>query len=168
MNVLRRPRTQHAIGRRISHLILLVLALRLLLPTGLMLDMSTEGKRMGGPLVICSGHGPLVIPSLIGTSTPGFSIDGEVADTSESASALSGEMHTASTGTNPERSGGVTSNEICPFSAAFMKALIAFAVLLFFCHFSTRVVARYRRQSFGFLQQFFRTSHSPRGPPRFA
>jgi hypothetical protein len=47
-------------------------------------------------------------------------------------------------------------------------ALTAIAIILAFCHFAALIVARYRRQTFIFIQRLFRSSHSARAPPLFA
>jgi hypothetical protein len=170
MNLLRRCRTLHATSPWITHLILLVLALRLLFPTGLMLDMSAEGDvaGIGGTLVICSGHGALVIPNLVSGTAQDLSIEGKVIDSFEHTALPRDDGHAALPGSDTNHAGNAASNEICPFSAAFVNALVAFAIVLVFCHFFTLSVAHYWRQRFSFIQRFFRCAHSPRGPPQFA
>ncbi|WP_027780053.1 DUF2946 family protein [Paraburkholderia caledonica] len=166
MTRLRHLQAQHSVGRWISYLVLLALALRLLLPTGLMLDTSTEGDNPG--LVICSGHGPLVLPAAFVDSNADFTPDSQATSTFKRAASLSSGAHSTPASPDPAHTGNTASNEICPFSAAFVLALTAIAIILAFCHFAALIVARYRRQTFIFIQRLFRSSHSARAPPLFA
>jgi hypothetical protein len=166
MNRLRHLLTQLARGRWISYLGLLVLALRLLLPTGLMLDTGTARENSG--LVICSGHGPLVLPAAFADRTAGFTPEPNAISDPYRAATLPGGAHVMPRLPDPGHAGSTASNEVCPFSAAFVFALTALTFILVFCHFAAPAVARYPRQTFVLILRLFRTSHSARAPPLFA
>jgi hypothetical protein len=118
-------------------------------------------------MLICSGHGPLVLPTTPVNGTPIFAPDAQTITVFKRAVLLSGGAHGTLVSPDPAHSGNTASNELCPFSAAFVNALTAIAVILVFCNFATLIVPRYQRQTSLFIQRLFRSSHSARAPPLF-
>ncbi|AJY63729.1 hypothetical protein EFP20_10015 [Burkholderia glumae] len=111
-------RLRPLLARRANHpllsaLMLCVLAFRLILPTGLMLDTSAGGGWPG--LVICTGHGPLEATGAAAQAAA--ALEQALAATPGRAGAL-----------DAPHAGLMQGGELCPFSAAFAIA-IPFAVL---------------------------------------
>ncbi|GAB7539232.1 DUF2946 family protein [Burkholderia sp. 22PA0099] len=120
MNRLRHLLAQRANHPLLSALILCVLAFRLILPAGLMLDTSADSGAAG--LAICSGHGPLDLTS---AAT-------QAADDLSRALTQSPDSHHAR---------GSAHGELCPFSASLASA-ITLAVLVAVLWNGLGVVAR--------------------------
>lgn len=120
MNRLRHLLAQRANHPVLSALILCVLAFRLILPAGLMLDTSTDSGAAG--LAICSGHGPLDLSSAAAQATDDLS----------RALAQSPDQHHARANAH---------GELCPFSASLASA-ITLAVLVAVLWSGLGVVAR--------------------------
>ncbi|MEK6350063.1 MAG: DUF2946 family protein [Burkholderia sp.] len=128
-------RLRHLLARRANHpvlsaLILCVLAFRLILPAGLMLDTSTGDGAAG--LAICSGHGPLDLTSASLTSTSLTPAAAQAADALARALSQSPDPHHAR---------GNAHGELCPFSASLASA-ITLAVLVAVLWSGLGVVAR--------------------------
>ncbi|WP_109481306.1 hypothetical protein [Paraburkholderia sp. C35] len=165
MNRLRRLRTHHSVGRWLLHALLLLFAVRLLVPGGVMLDDATSDGDFG--LVLCTGHGPLVISTVV--DQPELAVTRQSLDPHPHAASPAFDGHSAfQLADAPHHQGtGSASGDLCPFAGALTIALIAIAALIV----AHRVDLRERGPSAARTRIFSRpraAAHTPRAPPALA
>lgn len=153
MNRLRPNRVRDESARWTLYVLFALFVLRLLIPTGLMLDASAGADSFG--LVMCSGHGPLDLSALT-------SANGTSADDAFKAAAGSDDAHRGTP------SADSASSEVCPFSAVGLLAFTTAAILLVFCHFATVVTSWRVRFAVVTIKRLFSAPQGARAPPAFA
>jgi len=162
MNWLRRSRTHHSVGRWLLHALLLLCAVRLFVPAGVMLEDATSEGDFG--LVLCTGHGPLVIS--VAVDDPGAGVSRKSFERYAHTASRAFDEHFVFEGAQ-DRDARSNSFDLCPFAGVLTIALVAIAVLIVARGFDLRA----RGPSAARTRIFSRpcaAAHRPRAPPTLA
>ncbi|WP_027820601.1 hypothetical protein [Paraburkholderia bannensis] len=155
MNRLRNMRRRSALSCWVLRFFLLVLAFRLLLPSGLM--PGAVAPEQGLTLVLCSGHGELVLPASATGAVSLASVEASVATVHDI------DAHTASSSgwtlqhTSPD--------VMCAYSAVFAQVIQLAILLLLVSHLLSRPAAPLSRRREPLRVWFVHSRQLARAPP---